>query len=817
MMPPLDTQHQAHIVQTATSWFHQQGWQPFPFQQKAWKAFATMHSGLINAPTGSGKTYSLLLPAILEGWTHGHSGNLRVLWITPIRALGKEIAQSAQNALQGLDIPWQVGIRTGDTQQKTKQQQLRRMPEILITTPESLHLLFATKNHQKFFKDLHAIVVDEWHELLGSKRGVQMELALARLRQMNPKLLTWGISATIGNIDEAMQTLLGPHEAPHGLLIRADLQSPTEVHTIFPDTIETLPWAGHLGIRLLEKVVPIIHNSRSTLIFTNTRAQAEIWYQKLLEADEGLAGLMAMHHGSISRDLRSWVEDALYDGRLKAVVCTSSLDLGVDFRPVETIIQVGSPKGVSRFMQRAGRSGHRPGAVSKIYFLPTHSLELIEAAALREALEHRMAEARYPYLLAYDVLIQWLVTLAVSDGFNPQVALLAIRSTSCFQAITDSDWQWCLDFITHGGQSLQAYPDFHKVVVDEEGTYRVVHRRIALRHRLHIGTIVSDAMLRVKLERGGHLGTIEEWFVSKLKPGDVFWFAGQALEFVRIRELTVVAKRSKSKKGIVPSWMGGRMPLSAQLGELLRKHLHMASLGNTTIPEHKALQPLLDLQKARSIVPDAQTFLIEYLVSGEGHHLFCYPFEGRFVHEGLAALLAWRLSLFQPITFTIAMNDYGFELLSDAEIPIQEALDSDVFTVRDLMADILRSVNETEMARRRFRDIAAIGGLLFTGYPGKPVKERNLQSSSSLMFEVFNTYDPENLLLRQARQEVMDHQLEESRLRMALERIQSQQIVVKHIEKPTPFAFPILVDRLREHVSSETLEQRIQKMTKWST
>jgi ATP-dependent Lhr-like helicase len=801
-----------YIQIQGSTWFKAQNWTPMSFQLEAWTAYAQKDSGIVNAPTGSGKTYSLLIPALLHGKYFKQKGNLRVLWITPIRALGKEIEQSARRAIEGLELNWQVGVRTGDTTQALKAQQIKGMPEILVTTPESLHLLFATKNHHRFFELLDAVVVDEWHELLGSKRGVQMVLALSRLQGIRPQLRVWGISATIGNLNEAMQILLGPTQNRTGRLITAHIPRKTEVCTLFPETIEGLPWAGHLGIRMLEQVVTVIQRSQSTLIFTNTRAQAEIWYQKLLEAAPELAGAMAMHHGSISRDIRGWVEDALYDGRLKAVVCTSSLDLGVDFRPVESIIQIGSPKGVSRFMQRAGRSGHRPGAISRIYFLPTHSLELIEAAALREAIDLNITEARTPYLLAYDVLVQWLVTLAVSDGFQPNVIWREVRQTACFEAMSETNWQWCLNFITTGGQSLHAYPDFHRVIVDSDGWYRVENRRVALRHRLHIGTIVSDAMYRIKLERGGTLGSIEEWFVSKLKPGDVFWFAGQALEFIRLEALQVVVKRSKAKKGLVPAYMGGRMPLSAQLGALLRKHLHEAASGQSLHPEHLALQPLLGLQQTRSLIPDQNTLLLESYHSKEGHHLFCYPFEGRLVHEGLAALLAWRLSLFKPITFTLAMNDYGFELLSDSEIPIQEALDSDVFTTRALMEDILKSVNETEMARRRFRDIAAISGLLFTGYPGKPVKERSLQSSSSLLFKVFVDYDPQNLLLQQARQEVMDHQLEEARLRQALTRINHQQIVLKQIIKPTPYAFPIMVDRLREHVSSETLEDRIAKM-----
>lgn len=756
-----------------------------------------------------------MLPIIAEGMENNIPAGqgVRAIWITPIRALSKEIEQATQRALFALTSPWVVECRTGDTSHSIKQKQKKQLPEVLITTPESLHILLATKGYPQLFKNLQTVVVDEWHELLGSKRAVQIELALSRLRGMNPNLRTWGISATIGNMDEALEILLGSTRnfTPYSI-IRADIEKKTELISVLPDEVETLPWAGHLGIRLLEKVIPILQKSKSTLIFTNTRSQAEIWFQRLLEVAPDLAGIMAMHHSSISKDLRSWVEDALYDGRLKVVVCTSSLDLGVDFRPVETIIQIGSPKGVARFMQRAGRSGHRPGETSRIYFVPTHSLELIEAAALRQAIQTKVVEARLPYLRSFDVLVQYLVTLAVSEGFQGAEILKEIRQTASFQNVTDEEFAWCLDFITRGGQSLHGYDDFHKVVI-EDGLYKVVSRKIALRHRLNMGTIVSDTLMHVRFVKGGFLGHVEEYFISKLKPGDVFWFSGRNLELVRIKEMEAQVRLSEQKSGVVPSWQGGRMPLSAELGAMLRVKLREAAEGNIHELELALIQPLMALQLERSIVPTANQLLIEKYQSKEGHHLFVYPFEGRLVHEGMAALLAWRLSLFTKITFTIAMNDYGFELLSDQPIPIEEALDSDILTSANLRDNISRSVNETEMARRRFRDIAHIAGLVFTGYPGKKMKDRQLQASTQLFFNVFHDFDPKNLLYLQALEEVHEFQLEEARLRAALERIEQQEIVLQTITSPTPLAFPIMVDRLNNnHLSSESIEERVKKM-----
>ena len=773
---------------------------------------------MVNAPTGSGKTYSLLVPILLEFIQHNagkrtHINNgLQAIWITPIRALGKEIELSANRAIKGMGMNWKVGIRSGDTSSKERARQKEKPPEFLITTPESLHLLLAQKGYPDYFKDVRTIVIDEWHELMGSKRGVQVELALSRLKSMLPKLKIWGISATIGNMEQSMNVLLGePYDPKKFRVIRADIKKEVEVISIFPDELERLPWSGHLGILLLDKVIPIVQGSGSTLIFTNTRSFAEIWYHKMLDKAPELAGLIAMHHGSISQQLRNWVEEQLHKGKLKAVVCTSSLDLGVDFRPVETIIQVGSPKGVARFLQRAGRSGHQPGAVSRIYFLPTNSLELIEAAALREAMNQQIVEDRIPYIRSFDVLIQYLVTLAVSDGFKPHEILPEIRSTFSFSSITDVEWNWVLNFVTTGGAALTAYDEHRKVMI-EDGLYQVTNRRIALRHRLSIGTIVGDTSLFVKYVTGKYLGTVEESFISRLNPGDVFWFAGKNLELVRIKEMEVHVRKSNRKSGKVPSWQGGRMPLSSQMSEMIRYKIDQSAHRKENDEEMLFLRPLMDLQRSRSHLPRINEFLIEYLQSSEGFHVMMYPFEGRFVHEGMAALIAYRIAQIKPITFSIAMNDYGFELLSDQEIPIYEAIETNVLGADNLLKDIQASINSTEMARRKFRDIAAIAGLVFKGYPGQPVRDKHLQSSSQLFFDVFHDYESHNLLLLQAFEEVMDFQLEEARMRRALERIAKQKIIIKEPDKPTPFAFPIMVDRTREKLTTEGLEDRIKKM-----
>jgi len=798
-------------ISAANQWFSQKGWSSFLFQQECWNHILAGRQGLLNAPTGSGKTLAIFLGFLLRSRLKSKpEKGLKLIWVTPLRALSADIAAAMTEACTTLMPEFRVAVRTGDTGSAERARIKNNPPDVLVTTPESLHLLLASKNTAQTFKCLDMIVVDEWHELLGSKRGVQIELALSRIKSLRPELLVWGISATIGNLPQAADVLLGKrHQA---CMVQADFQKLPEVIPVIPAEIERFPWAGHLGILMIDRVLEVIHSSESTLVFTNTRSQAEIWYRELLEADPGLAGLIAMHHGSISRDLRTWVEEALHKGQLKAVVCTSSLDLGVDFRPVDSIVQIGSPKGVARFLQRAGRSGHQPEKKSRIWFLPTHTLELIECAALRTAIEEAAIESRRPYINSFDVLVQFLVTLAVSDGFFPDQIFEEIRNTHCFSGISRDEFNRLLDFISTGGEALRAYPDFSRVKAGEDGLWKVTSTRTAMRHRMHIGTIVSDPMLTVKFKRGGSLGHVEEWFVSRLKPGDVFWFGGRPLKLIHIRDMQVIVEKSTDKKGIVPQWMGGRLPLSTELSGGIRRKLDDVHAGKERDEELIALRPLFEVQKQRSLVPSTKQFLIETLTSRDGYHVFFYPFEGRFVHEGLAALFSWRISRLTPITFSIAMNDYGFELLSDQPIPLTEALEEGLMLSSNLDSDIEQSVNFTELGKRIFRDIAAISGLVFQGYPGKQAGAKQLQNSSALMFEVFRKYDPENLLLKQAFDEVSNNQLERERLATALNRINSQELVLVQLDKPSPFAFPILVDRLRGTVSSETLEDRIRKM-----
>jgi ATP-dependent Lhr-like helicase len=797
-------------------WFEERGWAPFSYQREVWRAYMEGRSGLVHAATGTGKTLAAWLGPLIEELRVNPTASgrgappLRVLWITPLRALAADSAEAISLPLEATGLPWTVETRTGDTAPAVRARQSKRLPTALITTPESLSLLLTREDSSSLFNDLRLVVIDEWHELIGTKRGVQVELALARLRTLKPELRTWGLSATLGNLEEAAATLMGT-TADQAVLVRGVEPKSVVVDALIPPVVERFPWAGHLGTQMLPQVVEAIEEGTSAIVFTNTRSQTEIWYQAILEARPDWAGSIALHHGSLDRETRNWVEEGLRSGALRCVVATSSLDLGVDFSPVDRVLQVGSPKGVARLLQRAGRSGHRPGAISRVTCVPTLILELIEVAAARDGIESGAVESRLPVERPLDVLVQHLVTAALGGGFYPDELLEEVKRTRAYAELRDDEWQWVLDFVTRGGDALQAYPEYSKVSV-EEGRYFVDDPDIARRHRMAIGTIVDDAQITVQYLAGGRLGSVEEAFIARLTPGDKFIFAGKPLEFVRVRDMKAWVRRAKSSKGAIPRWLGSRLPLSAALAAALRARLEEAERGIFRGPEMEAVRPILDVQARWSKIPAADELLIESVSSREGHHLFFFPFEGRLVHEGLAALFAYRIARLVPITFSMSSNDWGFELLSPEPAPIERALEEGLLDPHALFEDIPASLNATEMARRQFREIARVAGLVFPGYPRSGKSARQLQASSGLFFDVFRRYDPGNQLVTQAHREVLERQLESSRIGRTLDRLSKSKAVVTHPERTPPFAFPLLVDRTRERVSSESVPDRLRKM-----
>ncbi len=801
-------------------YFASLGWKPFRFQRSVWRAYQQGASGLLHSATGTGKTLAVWLGPILKWlrenpdrskWNPKRPPPLKVIWITPLRALAGDTESSLRSPLEALEIPWRLESRTGDSKASVKARQLKRLPTALITTPESLSLMLT---HEKLLEQLagaEAVIVDEWHELLGTKRGIQTELALARLRRLNPAIRSWGVSATLGNLDQARESLVGVNGDRELRLVQGYKRKRLKLQSLIPERIDRFPWSGHIGTKMVPQVAELVDGVNSVLIFANTRSQTEIWYQQLLAQRPDWAGRIALHHGSLDRSVRRWVEDGLREGSLRAVVCTSSLDLGVDFTAVDLVIQIGSPKGAARLLQRAGRSGHQPDAASRLAFVPTNAIELIELAAAHDAIKKGHLEARPLINKPLDVLAQHVVTIAIGGGFRSEALLNEIRSSYAYQSLSDDEWRWVLDFVVHGGSSLTAYPEYHRVKL-VEGRYQVTERRTITTHRMNIGTIVSDASMTVKYLKGTTLGTAEESFLSKLEPGDRFLFAGRLLSLVRIKDNAAYVKRATGVPDTVPRWMGGRIPLSSELSAALREKIAEAAAGELIGSEMKSLRNLLKLQQRWSVLPKQDELLIERIRSRGRYQLFLFPFEGRLVHEGLAALFAYRISRYQKTTLTMACNDYGLVLESPHEVDVKEAIERGLFSTEELVGDLYSSMNATEMAKRQFRQIARVAGLIHPGYPGQPKKASHLQASSNLFFDVFQEYDPNNLLLQQSRREVLEFQLEANRMLAALDRIGESRVLVQAPRKVTPLAFPLLVDKLRERVSSESLRERVARM-----
>jgi ATP-dependent Lhr-like helicase len=836
--PPGGRVDSASALDELRAWMAARGWRPHAFQEEMWAAWARGESGLLHVSTGAGKTYAAVfapLAAIRAGAdgaadeTRSRARRIRprgprLIYLTPLRALARDLELAIRRPVDELGWPIRIESRTGDTSSSARQRQRRRMPDVLLTTPESLCVLLAHESAADVFGDLDTVVVDEWHELIGSKRGSQTELALARLRALAPALRTWALSATLGNLDEAARAAVGVG-ALEPRVVRGEIERRVTVETLVPpDGIDQFPWAGHLGLRMLEPLLEHLDLDRSTLVFTNTRSQAELWYRAFVTAHPEHFDRIALHHGSLDRAERELVEDGLARGRITLVVATSSLDLGVDFAPVEQVVQIGSPRGIARLIQRAGRSGHRPGAEARVLCVPTNALELFEYAAVRDAVARGEIEARRPLRAPLDVLAQHLVTLALARPFDADEALAEIRTASSYRDLPDDDWRWTLDLLAGGGALLDKYPEYHRLVRRPDGRYEVADRRTARQHRLNIGTITADGTVRVQFLNGRTIGHVEERFVARLRPGESFLFGGRTLELVGQKGLDVRVRKARGDTRHTPRWIGGRLPLSDCLAAAVRRALERCralpedpGTGRALPPEILAAAPIVDAQRRISRLPAADELLLEILTSRDGTHLFAFPFEGRLVHEGLAALLALRLGRRARATFSIAFDDRGFELLvpralEERPYPFAEHLDPSLWNADGLVEDIAATIDLADMARRRFRDVARVAGLVWQTWPGRAATLRNLQASAGLLFDVFSRHDPGNLLVRQARDEVLEAEFDRDRMLATLARLRASTMRIVETTRPSPLAFPLVVERVRAHVSHETLLERVDRL-----
>lgn len=792
------------------SWFAQQTWTPYDFQLDTWDAYARGESGLIHVPTGAGKTYAAYMGPLAECMDAPPKG-IAILYVSPLRAVSRDIELALEAPIRDLGLPFTVESRTGDTNASTRERQTKRLPTVLITTPESLSLLLTHAFAAERFASLRCVIVDEWHELVSTKRGTQTELALARLRKFAPQMRTWAMSATLANLEEAARAVCGATSSP--TVVRGSVTRDLALTTLLPSTVDAFPWAGHLGLRMMDPVLEVLNRSRSTLIFMNTRSQAERWYESLSSVLPDWGDKLALHHGSLGREERERVEAGVKSGAIRAVVCTASLDLGVDFAPVEEVVQIGTIKSIARLLQRAGRSAHRPQATAKMSIAPTHAFELVEIAAARDALGKGEVEVRLPLRKPLDVLTQHLVTCALAGGVDVDAIYDEVKTTVAYETLTRQELDWTVELAAEGGKTLRAYPEYQRLA-NRDGKLLVRDSKIARMHRMNIGTIASDASVVVKSMSHKVLGTVEEQFISRLRKGEVFRFGGQALEVVRMRDMTAYVKVATNKAQVTPRWYGGRLPMSSQLSTAVRRMLDAAKHGTYDWPEMQAVRPILETQMRLSTLPAFDEILIETTQTRDGTHLFVFPFEGRLVHEGLAAIVALRLTRLRRATFSFSVNDYGFELLTADDFPFTDLVSDTLFTPANLTRDALESVNVSELAKRQFRDIARVAGLLVQGYPGMRKTAGQLQASAALIYEVFEKYDPDNLLLAQARTEVMEQHFEESRLARTLERLQASKRVVMATKRPTPLAFPLVIERVGARLTSESLLERIERMKK---
>jgi ATP-dependent Lhr-like helicase len=637
------------LEQAKSEWntvWHKKNWRSFPFQRESWEAYFKGKSGLILSATGSGKTFASLggpLMALRAQGTSSLRSELRVLYISPLKALVRDVEKNVQNLIDELGWSFRLETRTGDTSAADKKRQTDHLPHLLFTTPESFGLLITQPGWRDRMRGLLAIVLDEWHELLGSKRGSLLELNLARLRAALPTAQTWAASATLADPEQAAQVATGVAIIP--TIIRGEVARAVTVQSVLPQFSEVMPWFGYRGLNRLLEVAAELDPAHTTLIFTNTRGQSEAWYSALSMLHPEWEGLFGLHHGSIDREERARVEEGIKDGTIPFVIATSSLDLGVDFPAVEKVIQIGSVKGVTRATQRAGRAFHRPGEPTRLLICPTHFLEYLEVAALRNALEEGLLEERAPLDQPLDVLVQFVLSSALGEGFAADELLRQIRSAFSFREVSDEAFSWILNFATTGGHTLRAYAEYKKLVQNaHDGIYRFATAPLARAHRMNMGTIVGESSVTVRFQRGATLGQIDEGFVTKLKRGDIFSFTGKNLELILIKDLVAYVKLAKGKQNVATVWGGQALPISPGLSRGMRELLAQVARADDSLSqlpaEVQALKKSLRVQRELSAIPGARETLVERLTTRDGYHLFVYTWEGRLVNEGLGHLLA---------------------------------------------------------------------------------------------------------------------------------------------------------------------------------
>ncbi len=773
-----------------TGWLEAKGWNWHPHQLDVLREAGAGRDVLLMAPTGAGKTLAGFLPSIISlSEPDAPAGVLHTLYISPLKALAVDVHRNLTRPIEDLRLPISVETRTGDTPAAKRQRQKTKPPQMLMTTPESLALLISYEEAPAYFRHLRYIIVDELHALMHSKRGDLMSLALARLDTIAPGASRIGLSATLDDARTAQEYFC---RTGRGVIVRAPDRIKPDIEILRTDM--RMPWSGHMAIYALPEVYARVREAKMTVVFVNTRAQSELIFQELWKInDDNLK--IALHHGSLERDLRRKVEQQMAAGALDCVVATSSLDLGLDWADVDLVIQIGAPKGVSRLLQRIGRSNHRLDAPSRAILVPASRFEYLECVAAVDAIRRGELDGPVPKAGGIDVLAQHIFGTACAAPFDPLILYDEVRKAWPYRNLSSKDFADTLHFVKDGGYALKAYDRFARLIQDDEGRYRVSSPAFLRQYRMNIGTIVEAPMLKVKMKHKT-LGKVEEWFIQGLSPGDTFLFGGRVLRFDGLRDMAVMVTPTRDDTPKIPSYDGGKLPMSTHLSVIVRALLNDPSEWDQ-FPE--GVGDWLRLQAKQSALPSPEGLLVETFARGGRFYLVAYGFEGRAAHHTLGFLLARRMQRFGYKPLGFVATDYALACWS-----LKEPLDVDGLFSQDMMTDDLAEwMQDTPLLKRLFREVAVIGGLIERRHPGHQKTGRQMTFSSDLIYDVLRKYEPGHVLLRAAHQDASGGLVDLERLGRFLLRIEGK---INHIrlKRVSPLAVPLLLE-----ISKETIHKDV--------
>ncbi len=792
-------------------WFASRGWSPRPHQLALLEHAAKGDSVLLISPTGGGKTLAGFLPSLVElSEPHEHTG-IHTLYISPLKALAIDIARNLEAPVAEMGLPVTIETRTGDTPHSKRKRQREKPPDILITTPEQMSLLVADAGAAHLLRDLKTVIIDELHAIVTSKRGVLLSLALSRVATHSPAARRIGLSATVADPDALRAWLVPTGSAPAPLVLgKAGAQPNIRILK----SVERVPWAGHSSLYAIPEIYEEIGNAKLTLVFVNTRSQAESVFQSLWEANEDNLPI-ALHHGSLDVAQRRKVEAAMVAGKLRAVVCTSTLDLGIDWGEVDLVIQVGAPKGSSRLLQRIGRSNHRLDTPSEALLVPSNRFEVLECEAAGQAVKANAQDTEYPSVLKLDVLAQHILGRAVAGPFHPDQLFAEVAQAWTYRNLAREDFAKTVDYVATGGYALRVYERYAKLKRQPDGSLRLAHPRLAQVYRLNVGTIVEAEMLKVRLASvktrlgkrtiiGGRvLGELEEYFLSQLAVGDTFAFSGEILRFEGLDEFGALATRTKAREPMIPSYDGGKFPLSTYLAERVRRLLADPKAWGALPPQ---VRDWLSLQREKSMVPTARQMLVETFPRGTTHYMVAYPFEGRLSHQTLGMLLTRRLERLgaQPLGFVASEYAMVIWTVRDLSLFIGSGrLSLAKLFDEDMLGDDLEAwLAESNLMKRTFRTAAIISGLIERRMPGKEKTGRQMTVNTNLIYDVLRSHQPDHILLRASWDDAADGLIDIHRLGNLLRRIKGA-IVHRALDTVSPLAVPVLLEIGRESIYGE--------------